>query len=123
MATYRDIQLDADGDIDLSDGRSFAWVADVPAIAHHAKFRLQQVKGEWMLDTDAGMDWFGQILGLGITDSQVEAEVRRVLDGTPGIASVYSVEMTRDRGQRSISIAVQATSDTGELLSLTAEMG
>lgn len=123
MATYRDIQLDADGDIDLSDGRSFAWVADAPAIAQHAKFRLQQVKGEWMLDTDAGLDWFGQVLGLGITDDQVEAEVRRVLEGTPGIASVYSVDLTRDRGQRAISIAVQAMTDTGELLELAAEVG
>lgn len=123
MPTYRDIQLDADGDVDLSDGRSFAWVADVPAIAQHAKFRLQQVKGEWMLDVDAGLDWFGEILGLGITDDQVEAEVRRVLDGTPGIASVYSVTLTRDTGQRSIALAVQATTDTGELVELTAEVG
>lgn len=123
MPTYRDIQLDADGDVDLSDGRSFAWVADVPAIAQHAKFRLQQVKGEWMLDVDAGLDWFGEILGLGITDDQVEAEVRRVLDGTPGIASVYSVTLTRDAGQRSIALAVQATTDTGELVELTAEVG
>lgn len=123
MPTYRDIQLDADGDVDLSDGRSFAWVADVPAIVQHAKFRLQQVKGEWMLDVDAGLDWFGEILGLGITDDQVEAEVRRVLDGTPGIASVYSVTLTRDAGQRSIALAVQATTDTGELVELTAEVG
>lgn len=123
MATHRDIKLDAAGDIDLSDGRSFAWVADVPAIAQHAKFRLQQVKGEWMLDTDAGLDWFGEVLGLGITDGQVEAEVRRVLDGTPGIASVYSVTMTRTAGLRSISIAVQATTDTGELLELAAQVG
>lgn len=123
MATYRDIQLDADGDIDLSDGRSFAWVADVPAIAQHCKFRLQQVKGEWMLNIEAGLDWFGEVFGLGITDGQVEAEVRRVLEGTPGVASVYSVDITRNRGIRSISLEVQAMSDTGELLTLTTEVG
>jgi len=123
MAIYRDMALDAAGDLDLSDGRSFAWVADAPAIAQHAKFRLQQVKGEWVLNLDAGLDWFGQVLGLGISDSQVEAEVRRVLAATPGVASVSSVAVVRGPEARAISVTVQGTTDLGQLFDTTIKVG
>lgn len=123
MAILRDMQLGADGDLDLSDGRSFGWVADAAAVAQHAKFRLQQVQGEWLLNLDAGLDWFGAILGLGHNDSQVEAEVRRVLQATPGVGSVDQVTIVRGPEARTIRLQVQGTTDLGQLFDTTIQMG
>lgn len=123
MAVLRDMQLDADGDLDLSDGRSFAWVADASAVAQHAKFRLQQVKGEWVLNLDAGLDWFGEVLGLNHSDSQVEAEIRRVLQATPGVGSVDQVAIVRGPEARAIRVTVQGTTDLGQLFNTTIQVG
>lgn len=123
MATYRDLALGADGDLDLADGRDLQLLADDEAIAQHVRLRLRQVKGEWFLDLDAGLDWFGLVLGKGHSDDEIEAEVRRVLVATPGVVQVYSVEIEREASLRRASIAVQALTDSGELVDAVAQVG
>ncbi len=123
MGVARDLKLDIDGDLDLSNGRDLQLVEDAAAIAQHASIRLRQTKGEWFLDLDAGFDWFGVVFRKGATDAEIEAEVRRVLVRTPGVVQVYSVVITREQSARRASIVAQAQTDTGALVTATAQVG
>lgn len=118
--TATDYLLTAAGDLDLTaKSRDLQYVSDVAAIAQTAACRLRLIKGEWPLDTDAGLDW-DRVLGVGVTPQQIESEVRRVLLAVPGIAQVIAVDVTISSG-RLATVVWTARADTDELL--TGEIG
>jgi hypothetical protein len=104
------------GALQVHGGKDLAIIADAAGIAQHVRTRLDLHVGEWFLDTSAGTDWFGRVLGKGATDQEIQAEVRRILEGTPGIATVDELTIVRDTGRRSATVAWTATTDTGEVL-------
>ena len=108
-----DLKLNADGDLDISTKRrDLQWVSGGDAIAQLAACRLRLLRGEWLTDTGAGLD-FDRVIGVGVTDAGIEAEVRRVLDNVPGITQVLSVDVTRSG--RAATVQWRALASTDEL--------
>lgn len=118
--TITGLLLDATGDLALDDNsRDLQWVADVDAIAQMCATRLRLIRGEWLLDTSAGLDW-ERVMGVGVTDQGIESEVRRVLGNVVGVASVASVTVTRTG--RAVAVEFEAVADTGELIAGNVEV-
>ncbi len=120
MSTICDIAMTTDGDIDLSDGKALAWIADEDAIAQRVAIRLRMFRGEWYLDADLGVDYAGRVLG--VTDaSRAEAEIKRAILGVPGIAELSSFTLTLDGG--AASVVWSALTDTGALVGSSLTIG
>jgi len=117
--TATDFLLTDAGDVALNGNNSdFLYVSDLDAIAQGCTTRLRLLRGEWLLDTGAGLD-FDRLTGAGITDQGIESEVRRVLGNVTGVATVVSVTVSRT--DRSVRIDFEATGDLGDLITGSVE--
>lgn len=117
MAIIRDLLLDENNDLDLSDGKSARWVADDAAIAQQVAVRLRMHKGEWFGDLELGVDYDGQVFGPGRTDAQIGAEIRRAILGVPGVAAITAFEVKRNGAAATVTFS--ATTDDGAVLGPT----
>ena len=118
--TITNLALADTGDLALTTNSSgFVWIADLDAIAQDCATRLRLLRGEWLLDTDAGLD-LERVTGAGITNQGIESEVRRVLGSVTGITSVVSVTVTRTG--RAAAVSFEALADTGALITGSVEV-
>lgn len=118
--TITGLLLGSDGDLALdANNRDFQWVADVDAIAQMCATRLRLLRGEWLLDNTAGLDW-ERVTGVGVTDQGIESEVRRVLGNVVGVSSVVSVAVTRTG--RAVAVEFEAVANTGALIAGSVEV-
>jgi len=118
--TATDLLLDDTGDLAMNGNESdFVWVSDLDAIAQGCTTRLRLLRGEWLLDTSAGLD-FDRVTGAGVTDTAIESEIRRVLGNVPGVSSVVSV--TVSRVGRLARVEFEATANLGELITGSVEV-
>lgn len=117
--------VDADnpteGDLQLVDG-DLVWMgADgtttAEEVAQRIRTRLRMFKGEWFANEDEGVPYFDEILEKGVADGRVEAIIRAVILGTPGVASLNSYVHERDESTRSLTISFEAVTDDGFVFS------
>ena len=112
--TATDFLLDSSGDIALNVNRTdFQYVTDLDAIAQGCTTRLRLLRGEWLLDTGAGLD-FDRVIGAGVTDQGIESEVRRVLGNVKGVSTVVSVPVSRS--DRLVRVDFEALGVLGDLI-------
>lgn len=120
---YRDLALDSTGDLVFTNG-DFALAQGSDAIAQACRIALGLWLGEFPFDTSQGTDWASIYNVKGVSDGQIANEVRRVLLAIDGVQSVDSVTVTRDTVTRSATLDVQATADTGAVLTIpTVDLG
>ena len=118
--TITNLQLTDACDIALNaNNTGFVWISDVDAIAQDCATRMRLIRGEWLLNTDAGLDW-GRVTGAGVTDQGIESEVRRVLGSVTGVATVVSVTVTRTG--RAAAVDFEAIANTGALITGSVEV-
>ena len=119
MATtaWRDLALDSSGDLVLSGG-DLALVQGEDAIAQECQVALALWTGEFPFDVTVGTDWPTLLNNKGITDSQVAAEIRRVLLTVDGVQAVDNVTIQRNTTMRTATIAVDVRTDTGAVLTI-----
>lgn len=99
-------------------------------VGQNVQLRLRMIKGEWFLDLDVGPPWFPgagvsedeAILGQRFVPARARAAVVDALDGTPGLGSITSIEITFDGPTRVMSITVEATTLFGNTIQETAEV-
>jgi hypothetical protein len=114
--TARDLRLDpTTGDLDLSGG-SLSLVSGTDAIAQAIRIRLTFFLGEWFLDTDAGVKYFGSVLVKNPQIPVIKALFRTEILNTPGVASLVSLDLEYSPGSRALAVAFRVLTDTGELL-------
>lgn len=90
---YNDLEVTADGDLRL--------VTDAEAIGQHTRQRISFFKGEWFLDLDVGLDWFGKVLGGSSARIPVmEAMVKETILATPGVTDIVEISLRHDRASR-----------------------
>lgn len=93
MFPHNDIGLDAAGNL--------AMVYDAEAVGQHARQRLMFYKGEYFLDTNVGVDWFGNVLGAQPRAISIaEAMAKKVILDTPGITGIDEFQIEFDRLSR-----------------------
>ena len=107
--------LNQDGDAFLNLNGSIGRVRDFFQVVQHVTTRLRFYKGEWFLNTDAGVDYFGKILikpsNLALTESLIKNEIIN----TPEVESLNSFEMVFDSFTRKLKIQFSAATVFGEL--------
>lgn len=91
--------LDATGDMTFGRGAANFYVNTPSGVGQCIMTRLKLIVGEWFLDTTAGTDWGGKILGRQTANSY-DAEIKRVILGTQGVTSLvaYSSALSAGRG-------------------------
>jgi len=103
-----DLYLDASGDIVLTEDR-------VEEVDQRLRVRFQLYKGEWFADANAGTPWFQQILIKGAKDETIRAVLSQVIEGTPGISHLMSLDYVYDRQARTLEVAFEAAVDGGTI--------
>lgn len=121
LNAYRDLAVDAEGDIYLDDTGDLAGVSGAEGVASDLMSRLETFLGEYMWNTAIGMPWRQEILGERPTKARIEELIRAQAMGTPGVTAVDQFALEGEG--RTLSIAFRAVTDLGQVItaSLLAE--
>jgi hypothetical protein len=110
----KDLKLDPDTwDLAYEEG-DLVIIEDQDVVEQSIKIALLTQLGEWAYDTDAGTAWIGQIMGRGVPDAAIEAEIRRVVLAVEGVTEVSDLTIVRDVLTRNVSITVYAATIYGD---------
>jgi hypothetical protein len=90
-------------------------VRGVDLIRQRLKQRLLTILGEWFLDGDIGLPWFGELAQKGIAEDQVSALLLRVIAETEGVSEVVSFDLTINRQRRELVVNFRVLSPEGEI--------
>lgn len=77
-------------DLRLTRNNQLSVVENGEAVALHIKHRLMTFKGEWFLDTEAGVPWLGDVLGRAYDPALAEAVVKAEILDTHGVVEITS---------------------------------
>lgn len=111
----RDEALDViTGDVKL-DGVAGdqALIFGLDGIASDLKSAWQQVKGEWFLDLNEGLDWFGVVFRKNPNLGAISGEFARVAALVPGVVRLRSFIPSIDTATRTLTASYEAEADTG----------
>lgn len=112
IAINEDPSSDDFGDIYLDGSGDLATVEDSEAIDQGVRLGLRLIKGEWFLDENAGLDYFGRIFEKGISPSVIAAILKAEVLSNPGIISVETFELDFAAG-RALTVSFTATKEDG----------
>jgi hypothetical protein len=116
----RDIRLTDSGDIYIANGDIWM-VGELDAIVQECGTALRLWQGEYLLDDIAGAQW-AVVLTKGVTNQELDAEIRRVLATVPGVVAVDNVAITRDTITRRAAIVATVLGNGGVVLTVTQEI-
>ena len=91
-----DLATDAGGHLRTATGRE--------AVTQHARQRLLTHRGEWFLDTEAGIIWFPDLIGQSFDADLAEALVKAEVAGTPGVNAIEGLSVSFVGPQRELRI-------------------
>jgi hypothetical protein len=115
------IETDAEnqtlGDLRV-EGGVVQLVRDADAIAQEVRVTLRWWRGEWFLDTSAGMPYLEQLLGKGISEETIREMLTARIEAVPGVGHVESIEIDTDRARRVSSIDIVIVTEEGETVEL-----
>ncbi len=117
----RDLKLDTTGDLALESGDlvlvgGSTDAENADAIAQHVRIRVRTFLGEWFLDESDGVPYHQRILGKkGVRPGVVQSELRKRIEGTPGVRAVTEISVTIDRKTRAAKAVWRASTDLGEI--------
>lgn len=97
----KNLNVDIDGNVILSDG-NLSLVENNNAIIQRLWRRLRRIKGEWFLNKDVGLDYFGLVLKKNYVIAQIRREFQRVALGTQGIKEVYNFTHSFDTADKNL---------------------
>lgn len=98
-------KMDSNGDYVFGHGSLDFYVDEPAAVAQLVMTRLRLYKGEWMLDTSAGMDK-DKILGTH-TQSTRDAEYQRVIVETDGVNSILEYASSLNSKTRAFTVTAR----------------
>lgn len=88
-----DIALNRDThDIEVSEGDFQLTPTRQLTIRQKLIIKLSTIKGEWFLDDQLGIDYFGSILGKGRSQTTIDTIFKRAILSTEGVKSIVSYE-------------------------------
>lgn len=89
--THLGLSLDpATNDLHLDGDGALIVVRDAAAVGQHARQRLMTYRGEWFLDTAAGVPWLSDIMGKAFDAALAEAVVKGEILDTDGVTAIES---------------------------------
>lgn len=91
---------------DMTFGRGLANVAEEEeAVAQRVKTRLYTLKGEWFLDTDAGVPYLQEIATKPVKQAEADAILKTTVLKTEGVEEIVEWASVLDRAQRRLKIS------------------
>ena len=104
---------------DMTFGQGVAnYARDDEATAQKVKTRLLLLKGEWFLDTDAGVPHLQQIMVRPSNLPLAEAIIKQTILETEGVEALRSFGMTFDRDTRRLTIQATVTNIYGSVVNI-----
>lgn len=95
-----DIKLDeATGDIKLINGDASVTEIGADDLAQRLQIRLKTFQGEWFMDTDLGIDWWGKVFGKNRSKTAVDAIIQAAILQEPDVLQIvdYTSSISTDR--------------------------
>lgn len=103
MPDYVGLSIKPHNDIYLNDDGNLALVTGAEAIGQHIRQRLMAWRGEWFLDTSAGVEWTEYVLGRPPSEMAIaEATIKAEIVGTPGVSEILEFDAEYDRVSRGL---------------------
>jgi hypothetical protein len=98
MATITCFALDSNDDLQIESGVSVV-AEDTTAIKTMLKCKLNQIKGDWFLDLNEGLDYFGAIWGKTSPDIEMDSEFKIGIKKVIGVTEIssFTSEIDSDR--------------------------
>ncbi|RRA01917.1 hypothetical protein [Burkholderia cepacia] len=100
-------KLDADGDYVFGGSANDFLVNSPDAVAQAVITRLRLIRGEWFLDTTAGMDW-PAVIGKN-TQGTADAAIRACILGTTGVTEITAYASSLDGTTRTLTVTATIT--------------
>lgn len=105
MADFVGLSIQPHNDLRLDATGSPVLVYDAEAIGEHIRQRLMFWRGEWFLNTDAGVEWTRYVLGrppseLPLAESAIKTEIA----ATSGVSEILEFSAVYDRASRGLRI-------------------
>jgi hypothetical protein len=112
------------GDLYLDDSGQLEWIgSDISDAEDYSRMVLQRIRcrlllirGEWYMDQRVGTPWREKVWVTGASLDVIRRIIEQVAEGTPGVDSVDSLELTLDATHRTMTIDLVATTDLGTVL-------
>lgn len=120
MAKIKDLKLAEDGELAV-EGGDVVVIEDADVVAQMARILLRTLKGEWYLDEDFGMDYFGRVFTRSLqvpkptSRGLVEGTFRSALAGLPHVRSVTRLDFDYDAAIRKFRVDFDIDTDFGSL--------
>ena len=113
--TVRDLLLTDAGDLDVTGG-ALHIAEDLTAIRQAISIHLRFFRGEWFLDTTAGLPYFQEVLIKNPQILAVQSIFRSELLKVPGVSSIESLILTYSASARTLDVAFRVVTDTGAII-------
>ena len=109
------IAIDDNNEIIIENGM-FKIVNGVDALVLQIKQLVQTFKGEWFMNTDAGIDYLGTIFSKKTTQAQKYIEFKLAIEQLYYVKSVVNVNfVTIDANKRTYKYELEILSDYGKI--------
>lgn len=102
--------LDSNNDLVFKAGR-IQTVSDSAEVLQHVRTRLLFYKGEWFLDTEAGIPYFQEIFTKPVNLANIESIFKTAILTTPGVSKLNEFSLTYE-GDSSRKLTVFFSADT-----------
>ena len=114
--TVRVLKVTDEGKIVRENG-DFVWLEDNDAITQLVRQKIKVFKGEWFLDLDLGIDYYGIIFPKASSDFARYLEFKRVVESVPGVISLvdFNIEVI-SAVTREYRITMNITADYGTII-------
>ncbi|KVP84559.1 hypothetical protein WJ95_20585 [Burkholderia ubonensis] len=104
---------DADGDYVFGGGDADFLVNTPETVAQAVLTRLRLLRGEWFLDTTAGMPWATDVLGK-YTSGTYDAAIRQCILGTQGVTEITNYSSSVEPETRKLSVTATINTIYGD---------
>lgn len=92
---------------DVSFGHNLGdYAKDAESVAQRVKSRLQLLKGEWFLDTDAGVPYLQRIMTKPADIQYAKAVIMQTILDTTDVVSIDYINVTFDHNTRELNVQV-----------------
>lgn len=109
----QDILLDETGDIVL-DGEGLHFVSGIQGVIQGARIRMLAIMGEWFLNLDFGIDYYGDVLFENYDETRARIDFSAAILDTPGINAITSLLFNFNAAGRLLSVVWSASSQFGD---------
>lgn len=105
-----DIKLDPiTGDVTFENGESSVTSIGAEDLAQRLSIRLNTFKGEWFMDSELGVDYFGSVLGKGRSKAAIDAIFQSEILKEPDVLQITSFNSVKDNSSYSLDFEVRTS--------------